>query len=258
MVTPDLENPFSPPKRRNPDNAELVGKILGKHQEAAMREILGTPNPLPEDDLLVADLTDEEREAIEKEKRERPWTRAQYIKWADGFGGEARVDSHSTCHPDGMATVQDWRAIILPRNELTEFPRGLDATGSLYLNDNKINSLKGFPLVVNGTLSLESNNITSLEGIPKYVTYGTGLSGNKIVSLEGLPEVSNDLWLDHNPITSLEYLPKTINGDLRLWNIPATSIPSGLKIDGKIYMKSEQTELIKDAQNKGYRVQVLP
>ncbi len=55
MPFSSLENPFEPPKHRSKDNAELVGKILGKEQEAAMREILGSPPPDEYDPLVPPD-----------------------------------------------------------------------------------------------------------------------------------------------------------------------------------------------------------
>ncbi len=57
MTFGSLENPFETPKRRSKDNAALVGKILGPHQEAAMREILGSPSS---DQLGPLDLSNAE------------------------------------------------------------------------------------------------------------------------------------------------------------------------------------------------------
>jgi len=72
-----------------------------------------------------------------------------------------------------------------------------------------------------------------------------------------LIEVGGDLDLRSNQITSLEGLPSTIGKDLHLFNIPATSIPEGLKIAGDIYLGVDQTALKADCEAKGYSVMTI-
>ncbi len=257
MATPNLENPFSPPKRRNPDNAELVGKILGKHQEAAMREILGTPNPLPEDDLLVGDLSDEDREAIEKEKRERVWTRQQYIDWAKSFGeNEEWVDLTFKFQADGTTIVPG--DLRIENQSIAVLPKGISRVeGALELNNNQIESLVGFPKEVGGAINLDNNLITSLKGLPKQTNVRISLKDNQLTTLKGLPvEFDGSLVISGNPIDSLADLPIIIRKNLWLTDIPATSIPSGLEIHGNIWLAETQTELIADVKAKGYRYQI--
>jgi len=73
----------------------------------------------------------------------------------------------------------------------------------------------------------------------------------KLISIAGYLDLTN------SQITSLKGLPNTIGGDLKLSEIPATSIPEGLHITGVIYVYSNQTKLIRDCKAKGYKNIVL-
>src|SRR3989344_5682787 len=63
-----LENPFEPPKKRLQDDAELIGKFLGRAAEEEMRKIMAKERRKPivaEPDWTPIRLTDKEKARIE-------------------------------------------------------------------------------------------------------------------------------------------------------------------------------------------------
>ena len=75
--------------------------------------------------------------------------------------------------------------------------------------------------------------------------------------LAGLKEIGKSLNLSDNQITSLEGLPKEIGESLTLRDNPnITTIPEGSDVKGSIFADKIQKGLIKDAERKGYMVEV--
>jgi len=109
---------------------------------------------------------------------------------------------------------------------------------------------------VEGDLNLSNTKILELPPALYKVEGLLNLSSNQITSLKNMPDTVGGFFLNSDQITSLKGLPNTIGGDLILPNIPATSIPEGLAITGKIFLMENQTELIADCQAKGYTVVV--
>src|SRR3989344_3622343 len=63
-----LENPFEPPKKRLQDDAELIGKFLGREAEEEMRKIMAKEKRRPDEsepDWTPIRLTDKEKARIE-------------------------------------------------------------------------------------------------------------------------------------------------------------------------------------------------
>ncbi len=85
------------------------------------------------------------------------------------------------------------------------------------------------------------------------------LSFNDITYLpEGLNEINGDFLLSSTPLKSLENLPKKINGNLDITHLRfCKSIPSGIIVTGKVEIQKKQTELLADAKEKGYDVEVV-
>ena len=217
-----LENPFVPPRKRNPDDAELVGKILGPEEEKAMREALGEvgkPKPKgPEPKEGDIQMSEEELRVVEAarkrelERKEGPEQKARtrFIAWAEefGLGDEDWIAETFQFHPDGSVTVE--RDLNLHRKGITYLPKGWREIG--------------------GDLDLSWNQITSLEGLPE--------------------KIGEDLYLNSNKITSLEGLPREIGVGLWLTKIPATEIPEHIRIYGKIHVAKNQTALAEDIEKK--------
>jgi hypothetical protein len=114
------------------------------------------------------------------------------------------------------------------------------------------------PKEVGRHIFLQNNKIRSLDGLPDKVIGKLVLSHNQLENLDGISkEISGDLSLTgNNQLTSLEALEgMKIGGDLWLRNIPATTIPEGIEMRGDIYLDASQTDLIADAERKGYQVE---
>jgi len=75
---------------------------------------------------------------------------------------------------------------------------------------------------------------------------------------EGLNEIDGDFIMSSASLKSLDNLPKKINGDLDITCLPfCKSIPSGIIVTGNIYIDNNQTDLLADAQAKGYNVAIV-
>lgn len=128
-------------------------------------------------------------------------------------------------------------AVILNNLGLTELPVQFNIIKtSLYLNDNKLTTLKGCPRQLGGHFIIDHNELVSLEYCPEIIKGNFDCKYNKLESLEYGPKtVGRDYVCSHNYLKSLEhspehignnfdcgsnyiedlkYLPKTIDGDL--------------------------------------------
>ena len=108
---------------------------------------------------------------------------------------------------------------------------------------------------VEGDLNLSGQNLEKLPHGIREIGRNLYLNNNQLTSRVGLPEkIGGSLDLSNNRFTSLEGLPKEIRRDLWLRDIPATTIPENIKIEGIIIIRKEQKALTTDAEMKGYRV----
>jgi len=207
---------------RKPDDPELVGEVLGPRARAEMEEMVdGVEDQepsLPDTDLTV--LSSEQKEVVEAETDLVAVRKDQYIEWADKFGmDENWVDETFIFNPDGtVISVGDLR----PSHYIGRFP--------------DVELLPPFLVEAKGLIHLENCDISSLDG---------------------LPQETWKLVLGSNPIENLDDLPRKINGSLDLRDIPATSIPSGLKIAGTVYVNDDQFKLRRDIVEKGYKIRVV-
>ena len=71
---------------------------------------------------------------------------------------------------------------------------------------------------------------------------------------EGFNHVAGSFLIGGTFISDLSSLPRIIDGNLNLQGIKATTIPEGIEVGGEVYISAIQTELLKDAEDKGYRV----
>ncbi len=256
-----FKNPFEKERKRKTDDAKLVGELLGPEEEAEMREALGDQSIKEEikgDDAIRLSAEEEaEKKKVEEESPER--RRDEYIKWAVGIGkDEDWVDETFTFNADGTVIVED--ELKLSDVDVVIFPDGLKEikkTLSLFNCDQVM--LDTIPLKIGGNLEMPWCNITSLESLPKNIEIGESvvLTANKLENLKGLPDRINwALSLDHTDLQSLDDLPKEIGGSLMISMVSAEEIPTGLAIGEEVLINYDQTELIKDAKAKGYKVKI--
>jgi len=85
------------------------------------------------------------------------------------------------------------------------------------------------------SLTLDSTQLESCENFPSFIDGGLYFNGSPIKDLSGLRG-------------------KQINGKLALFDILAKKIPRGISIKDEILIVDDQTELIEDCRNKGYKV----
>ena len=285
-MSPDsLRNPFRPPDQKTGTPSELTGRFLDSATTQALTEALGeenqSPKIEPQQDLPptsdISMSTEEQRE-VEKEPL---WIKEDYIKWAESFGkDEAWVNETFKFQLDGTTIVEG--DLNLLSRKIKQLPIGLmEVKGDFNISYNPSLKLNEYPKKVGGNFLCMGNNFLSLQGIPEEVGKGIYLSDNKILSLLGLPEkVMGDLYLTHNQLENLDGISKEISGKLELddnnqltslealkgveigrnlWlcDIPATTIPAGIEIGGEIFIREYQTDLIADAERKGYQVRII-
>ena len=83
--------------------------------------------------------------------------------------------------------------------------------GSLYLNNNRLTSLKNSPMDVEGSVHAAFNELETLEGGPEIVEGDFKVDNNNLKNLKGLPKyISGDLHINDNPLESLEGAQDTI------------------------------------------------
>jgi hypothetical protein len=283
-MSPDsLRNPFHPPDQRTGIPSELTGRFLDSATTQALTEALGEDEPPesePQQDLPPADISMSGKEQREVED-ETIWSRQRYIEWAESFGeDESWVNNTFKFQPDGTTIVEG--DLYLLHTKIKQLPIGLiEVKKGLSISFNPSFKLNGYPKKVGGYFVCSYNNLSSLEGIPEEFGGGINLEYNRISSLIGLPnKVMGNFYLSHNQLenldgisreifgnlnlaendklTSLEALRDTkIRNNLELLNILATEIPAGIEIGGFVIIRRFQTELIVDAQAKGYRVRII-
>src|SRR3989339_1724060 len=283
-MSPDsLRNPFHPHESERKTSVDLTSHFLSREEAQALTEALGEDEPSksePQQDLPPADISMSGKEQKEVEN-ETFWSRQRYIEWAEDFGKEeAWVDEIFKFQPDGTTVVNG--ELNLRNTKIKQLPIGLmEVKGDLNVSENPSFKLNGYPKKVGGSFWCNESNLTSLQGMPKEVGRGISLEYNKIRSLYELPEkVMGDLNLafnelkdlhgisrkvfgflslrENNQLTSLEALKGTkIDSYLVLTDIPATEIPAGIEIGGYVYISASQTDLIADAERKGYRTKIV-
>jgi len=226
MPNPSLENPFANVPAGNPDTAAYIAKVLGEEEATKYRKLdtrRTSHVPRPSDEEVG--MTDEERaKATERgkenaEAREKRETRKRLIEWAEEFD----------------IAPPRWDAKKWVDLEFDFSPSG--EAMCLY------------------ELDLHDKGITHFPKGIIHVSLDLVLDGNQLVSLENMPHsIVGSLRLSQNPLFSLEGLPQSIAEDLWLEDIPATTLPKGLKIGGVIRVARHQAELADDARRKGYHV----
>ncbi|KKR97211.1 MAG: hypothetical protein UU48_C0018G0001, partial [Candidatus Uhrbacteria bacterium GW2011_GWF2_41_16] len=230
-------------------------------------------------DLPPADISMSGKEQREVEK-ESYWTREQYIEWAEEFGkNEQWMNETFEFQKDGTTIMEE--NLYIFSTGIKHLPIGLiEVKGDLNISQNPSLKLDGYPKKVGGKFTCRLSAFSTLEGIPEEIGGSIGLDNNFLVSLVGLPEVVNgafllndndlvtlkglsmkihgDLILSSNAsLVSLDALSGVrIDGDLYLYDILATEIPSKIEIKGSIWVRSSQTALALDAKKKGYDVRV--
>jgi len=108
-----------------------------------------------------------------------------------------------------------------------------DETAEEFLDDH------GFIFNSDGTVDMDKNFV------------GIGYLGISELP-PSLNKIDGSFILSNTNINDLSNLPKIIKDDLWINDITATSIPKGVKINGKIHIKPNQKELIQDLKQKGY------
>lgn|GEM_PF-1062627 len=123
------------------------------------------------------------------------------------------------------------------------------------------------PEEIDGNLSIANYYLTKTTILPNLITGNMTVTGNGNVGPLSLPigRVGGNLTLSGMPIPSFAAMPKSIGGDLDLREaLVLDMLPPGIDLHGKVLVSKNtgDTDLaklqlfIKDAQAKGYRVDV--
>ena len=280
-----LRNPFYHSEPNKGTSSELTRRLLSSADAQALTEALGeenqSPKIEPQQDLPptsdISMSTEEQREV----GKESLWIKEDYIKWAEDFGKDTGwVDKTFEFQEDGTTIVEG--DLILEGEGIKQLPIGLmEVKGSLNISRNPSINLNGYPKKVGGSFLCRSNNILSPQGMPEEIVGDISFRSSHLTSLIGLPKIiNNNLNLSWNKFVTLDDFPREIHGDVRLsdnenlvsldvlsgvkiggdlWlcDIPATTIPEGIQIEGDIYIREYQTTLSIDVKRKGYRVIIL-
>lgn len=134
-------------------------------------------------------------------------------------------------------------SFALTNSDITELPVQFNSIkSSLYLNNNKLTTLKGCPKYLGGHFIISYNNLTSLEYCPEIIKGTFDCRNNKLKSLEYGPKyVGKDYVCAHNNLKSLEHCTDTIfyNFDCsvnKLWSLK--DLPS--EIGGNLYVSYQE------------------
>lgn len=227
---PHLRNPFDNRPSGNPDTAKFLGKLVGPEDEAAYRKAMGEQAPKTLDDSSAPELTHEELAYLkaikDRESRVRELInlrKRQYLEWAEEFhiGGDdpqGWIADTFIFNPDG--TVETQGDLNLLSKSLTRLPPNFTR--------------------VNGNLNLSDNRFTSIESLPQEIRGDLNLSSNRL------------------SILALECLQgRKIDGDLRLIDVPATSLTGGIELGGEVYVQFSNTGLIRSVRKKGYKIREI-
>ncbi len=227
---------------RSDADQDLVSGVLGETAAGEMVELTGEqPTTQNHSEAQQIELSGNEAayvRDIEKIEMTDPEVRIeQYIEYYKPKGYDRKpILLKFVFNDDG--TVASLTGLFFNRYDLSSegLPPGLvEVHGVMELEECKLNNLEGFPDIVTGGIRLAMNNLRSVDSISRHVGGGLDLSENPITNLEALKGV-------------------TIGGDLKLVDIPATSIPEGIDVKGNIIIYPNQTKLAADARRKGYNV----
>ncbi len=250
--------PFDKTQRSGAD-PELVEGVLGSGAREDMEELVdGVQQETSQGDTGELELSELEAVRVGRSEKEKapvdPETRKeQYQEWAKELGfisWETWPDKFFNFLENGWVELKV--SGFFQDKGIESLPPSLKYMSGKILNLSG-NNMSSFDSIPFGRykLIIEGNKLTSFVGRPGGVD-SINAANNQITSCRGLKEIMTGLDISGNPIESLDDLPKEID-ELRACNIPATTIPAGLKIK-KIILEPEQTELIKDAKVKGYNV----
>ncbi|MBI3619140.1 hypothetical protein HY213_03875 [Candidatus Peregrinibacteria bacterium] len=118
-----------------------------------------------------------------------------------------------------------------------------------------LTSLEGLPTIVHGSLTLKVTGIKDLHALPHQIDGSLNLANSIVPSLQGIPaKIGKDLNLSSTSVPGLQRISREIGGNLILKDIPAPTLPAGLKIGGTVIVSSLDSPLAKDAKKKGYAV----
>tara|TARA_R110000868_G_scaffold54509_4_gene170233 strand:- start:3383 stop:4117 length:735 start_codon:yes stop_codon:yes gene_type:complete len=93
-------------------------------------------------------------------------------------------------------------------NKITSLENLPEITGNLLFNNNRLESLKHAPRIINGGLYCHNNLLTSLEYCPQLIKMSFYCQGNQLTSLEYGPKISKGSYCcSDNLLTSLEGAP---------------------------------------------------
>lgn len=95
-------------------------------------------------------------------------------------------------------------------------------TGSLFLRDSRITSLKGLKeKYIGGDIHLNRSEITTLEDLPNRINKSLWCSDTSLRTLKGCPDyVGASMVISNNEISTLDWLPSYIGGNLDIANNP--------------------------------------
>ncbi|MBI1812622.1 hypothetical protein HY285_01490 [Candidatus Peregrinibacteria bacterium] len=120
---------------------------------------------------------------------------------------------------------------------------------------DSLTSLEGLPAIIHGSLTLNVTGINDLHGLPHQIDGSLNLANSVVPSLQGIPaKIGKDLNLSSTGVPGLQRISREIGGNLILKDIPAPTLPAGLKIGGTVIVSSLDSPLAKDAKKKGYAV----
>jgi len=173
---------------------------------------------------------------------------------AEVLGGEAAADMNelvgdqaktSIKKPDGLEMSTEEASAIEHNEQIREerirkFSDWVDLQETPFTNPKEFFKARKFIFNNDGTVDVLSD-LNLIDRPYRYLP-------------DGLNHVTGSCLLGATLISDLSNLPRIINGDLNLQNIKATTIPEGIEVGGEVYINTIQTELIKDANAKGYTV----
>ena len=141
----------------------------------------------------------------EKEQRSKDWIQ----KWIN----EHIKDNTLKLNPDGSYDYVgsiDWG-----NRRLKEIPLKFHkVSGSFFIHENNLTSLKNAPKEVGMHFACSQNNLKTLKGCPTIVYGELDINNNQLTSLKYAPKkVGATLWCNHNKLQSLQGIPKEIDGN---------------------------------------------
>lgn len=91
--------------------------------------------------------------------------------------------------------------------------------GNVTLNNNKLESLQGFPKEIIGNLTIDSNNFASLEGCPEIIKGDFSVSDCFLTNLKGGPKIVTGMYcVQENELKNLDGLASEIGKDLYIYD----------------------------------------